>query len=129
MAVQGHDEGNGVLCDGVRRVGRDSYDPDSEILGGSEINVVESCAAQGNEPDAIVLQDAEDLPVAGVVDEDADRLCAGCKRRVLRSEVAAVVQYFKAELCVDLLEHFPVIGMGSVKGYFVQLKFSLFAAS
>ena len=121
VAVEGHDEGNGVFCDGMRRVCRNPHDPDPELLCGCEINVVESGAAQRDKTDTVILKDPEDFPVAGVVDEYAHRLCACSQGCVLRGEVAAVVQYLKAELSVDFLEHFPVIGMGSVKGYFVQL--------
>ena len=86
LAVESQDQGDGVLGDGVRRVGRDAHDAQAERRRRGEIDVVEAGRAQRDQPGAAVGQHGQRGGVERVVHERADRREPGGERRGLRGQ-------------------------------------------
>ena len=61
-----------MFGDGVRGVGGDADDGEAEGFGGGEVDVIEACAAEGDEADAVGGEDFEGGAVGLVVDEEAN---------------------------------------------------------
>ncbi len=76
LAIERQQQRDGVLGHGVGRIDRHARDGELQLLGGGEIHVVESGAAQRHELHALSREGLQAGPVQLVVDEDADGLRA-----------------------------------------------------
>ncbi len=76
-AVQAHHHAYRVLCHGLRRIGRHAHHLDAQFLGGVQIDVIKTGAAQGENFDAQRRQFFEHFTAAIVVNEEAHRLATG----------------------------------------------------
>lgn len=72
VAVEGLDQGDGELGDGLGGVGGHVGDHDAVAAGRVEVDIVEAGAAQQDGLDALVGEGVDDGGAQGVVDEDAD---------------------------------------------------------
>ena len=77
LAVEGQDEGHGMLGDGVRRVGRHAHHPQAERRRRGQVDVVEAGRAQGDQLHAARGERLERNAPELVVDERADHRGAG----------------------------------------------------
>ena len=75
-----------MLGDGVGGVGGDARDGDAEPRGGGEVDVVETGAAEQDQPGRAGGQRRQHLGVDAIVHEHADRGEAGTERRGLARE-------------------------------------------
>ncbi|KAF3398414.1 hypothetical protein F1880_006480 [Penicillium rolfsii] len=71
LAVECLDQRDCELGDGFGGICWDVCDKEAEFLGGAEVDVIETCAAEENGADSACVQGAEDRSVKGVIDEDA----------------------------------------------------------
>jgi len=81
LAVQGQDQRQRVLGDGVGGVGGDADDGDAGARGGGQVDVVEAGATQGDQLRAAGGQHGQRIGVEAVVDEAAHGWAAGGERR------------------------------------------------
>ena len=118
LAVEGEDEGHGVLGDGVGRVARDPHHRHAERGGGREVDVVEAGRPQRDQLDADRAQALERGGAEVVVDEGAHRTVPlgerDGRRRQPRLEEEQVVGM--PGLVVGLAQGLDVVGLGAEHG-------------
>ena len=118
FAVEGKDEGDGVLGDGVGGVGGDADDGDVVLAGGIEIDVVEAGAAGGNQARAAGGEGGDDALVEYVVDEDADAFEAMSETGGVFAKVWGEVVDVVAGAGVEAVEDLAFKAMGAEEGDF-----------
>ena len=100
----------------VRRISDDAHDLDPEPRCRRQVDVVEAGAAQGDETRSAALQGFEHPGVGRVVDEDADRIVAGCHPD--RLEFERRVEIFQDMSLGDIggVEELAVVALGAEYG-------------
>ena len=115
-AVEGHHQAHRVLGDRLGGVGGYPHHFQTQLLGGHQIHVVVTGAAQGDDLGAVRGQLGQHLPVGVIVDEQADHgevmgeaSCLGLQPHVEELQLEAV-------LAVGLIEVFLVVALGTENG-------------
>jgi hypothetical protein len=96
----------------MRRVGRHAHHGDAVRLRGGEIDVVETRAAQGDQPRPPAREHLDDRGVCVVVDEQADGRRTLCKRSGLPVQPRLEPAHLEA-FRTGLLEALPVVRFGA----------------
>ncbi len=120
VAVEGHQQGGGVLRYRVGRVGRHAHDRKPLLVGGLEIHVVVARAAHGQNTDAVRDEPLDDLGVDLVVDERARRRTAVQERQGGRTQACLEIAQFVAS-AVQRVERLAVVGLCIKKSDFLHV--------
>ena len=115
LAVEGEHQRQGIFGHRIRRIGRHTHHLDAAFPCGLQIDVVEPCAAQGDQSDAVVGHGPDHVPVGIVIDEDADHVRALGQGDVVDIEVALEITDVEPVLFVQRVERGLVIRLGPVK--------------
>lgn len=118
LAVEREHQCHGVFGHGIGRIGRYPDYRDAVLGGGFQIDIVETRAAQGDQPYAHAGQFPDGWGIRRVIDEDADRIGALCQGYVVDVQVAAVVFDPYPVVGVDPVERFAVVGLCPEKNGF-----------
>lgn len=119
LAVEREHQCYGVFGHGIGRIGRYPDYRDAVLGGGFQIDVVETRAAQGDQPYTHAGQLPDGWGIRRVIDEDADRIGALCQGYVVDVQVAAVVFDPYPVVGVDPVERFAVVGLCPEKMVFM----------
>lgn len=117
LAVQAEDERERMLRDGVGGVGRHANDLQSQSVGRPQVDVVESRAAQSDEPATLTSQDIECSSVALIVHEEA-----GCRSIALQDGRTLTESLIKVDdivlgVAVRGVEKATIVRLRAVDGY------------
>ena len=112
FAIEREEQRDGVLGDGVGRVGRDARDREAEFLRGGEVDAVEAGAAQRDVLHAELRERFEARAVHAVIHERADGLRAVRGRGGFGGEAAVHETPLDVESGGGALEWFAVVGFG-----------------
>lgn len=118
LPVEREHQCHGVFGHGIGRIGRYPDYRDAVLGGGFQIDVVETRAAQGDQPYTHAGQLPDGWGIRRVIDEDADRIGALCQGYVVDVQVAAVVFDPYPVVGVDPVERFAVVGLCPEKNGF-----------
>ena len=83
-----------MFGDCMRRVRRNPYDLDAKVLGGGEVDIVDSGAAKRYGADPVSMKSIQYLTVRLVVDEDADGVEPLGERRGVGRELGLMKNEF-----------------------------------
>ena len=117
FTIECEDERHGMFCDGVRRVSRDADDVDAAVSM-AHIDVIETCAAHGNEFDAAICQDVNGLSRNIVIDEGADCVVASGEFCGIGREFTLEIFDFEIIFFIFSIKKFAVIGFCIKDQYF-----------
>ena len=118
VAVEREQERDGVLGDGVRRIGGDVGDGEAQRRGGGEIDLVVARAAEGDQTNAGGGERGENGGVERIVDEGADRLAAAGEGGVGRGKSIFDPDKLMGACGVRGVEMTAVVRAGAVNGDF-----------
>ena len=110
-AVDGQQQGHGMLGHSVGRVGRDPENPELP-LAGLDIHIVEAGAAQYDGLDPQLVQLIHHFGVHGVVDEDAYRVKSCCQGNGVLVQVGLKIFDFDSRWNAVAVKTGDVVGFG-----------------
>ena len=108
LAVEAKHQRDGILGDGMRRIGRYAYNRDASCRR-FHVYVVESRATEGNQFDAIRGQQVDYLRVALVIDEYADHILSHSQLGCMDRKAVFIIMYFVCKPVACLVERLAVV--------------------
>ena len=108
------------------RIGRNAHDRNREACGGTQIDIVETGATQGDQPDSQIGQTRNRSRIGFVVHKDADRLRALGQHRTVGIQMALVVDHSEPVITPDPIERLLIVGLCPEHRYFHTLTCYLF---
>lgn len=117
FTIECEEEGHGVFGDGVRRVARDADDVDAAVCV-AHIDVIEACAAHGNEFDAAIGEDVDGFSGNIIIYEGADGVVASGEFCGIGREFTFEILNFEIIFFIFSIEIFAVIGFCIKDQYF-----------
>ena len=115
-AVEGHHQAHRMFGNGLGGVGRHPHHLESQLLGGGQIHVVVTGAAQGDDPGAVLRQLGQHFAVGIIVDEQADHGEAVGETGRLGLQPHVEELQIETVLGVGLVEMFLVVALGTENG-------------
>ena len=126
LAVERQQQSHGMLRHGMRRIGRNAHDRNREACGGTQIDIVETGATQGDQPDSQIGQTRNRRRIGFVVHKDADRLRALGQHRTVGIQMALVVDHSEPVITPDPIKRLLIVGLCPEHRYFHTLTCYLF---
>ena len=114
--VEGEEEADRELGDGMRRIGRHAHHRQAEALRRLEVDIVEARRAKRDDARPTGGELFQDLGIEGVVDEDADRREALGQARGRAVEARLQEIEGMAGLGGGLAQEDAVVGLGAEDG-------------
>ena len=118
FAVERQHERHGVLRHGMRRVGGDPHHGNPVLRRREQVHVVETRAAQGDQPHAQLREACDGRGVGRIVHEDADDVGPFGQRYVPGVEMAAVIGHVESVRIADAVERLTVVRLCPEKSDF-----------
>ena len=107
-----------MLRDAVGRILRHAHDGDAMLLGGFEIDVVETGAAHRYCKDIVIGERTHAVGTQVVVHERTDRVMPFGQTRRMFVQMAFDIGHLVTVSAAHLIEELDVVGLGSVHGDF-----------
>ena len=126
LAVEREHQCHGVFGHGIGRIGRYPDYRDAVLGGGFQIDIVETGATQGDQPDSQIGQTRNRSRIGFVVHKDADRLRALGQHRTVGIQMALVVDHSEPVITPDPIKRLLIVGLCPEHRYFHTLTCYLF---
>jgi hypothetical protein len=103
LSVEGHNQSNGVLGDGVGGVSRDTSNAEAKLGGSLEVKVIVASATHSNKLDTQLRELLNDLSADDVINETADNLVSpGCLNSRTAKQGERNVSSLKSESAIEV---------------------------